>query len=352
MRFFVEGVNYKTAPVELREQLAVKLSDLVSRARHIKQVENLEEILLLSTCNRVEIYAAVSGRFARTSSILRSLCVEALDLRSHDYFHEDVQAVRHLFRVTAGLDSMVLGETEIACQVKIAYETARAAQHTGATLNRVFQKAFQTAKEIRARTGIGRGATSVGSVAVDLAAKVFHDDFSARSVIIIGAGQMGKACVWHLAKKGAQSVLVCNRSIDRAVKLAQEFNGRAVRFEECHAAMADADIVIAATGCPKTLLTRSDVEALMARRRNRPLILIDISVPRNIEASVQSLNNVFLYNVDDLEEIVRANVCAREQQIVLCQQIIDTHAVALMEKLDLEKERHYDAYLQTQLGWV
>lgn len=352
MKFFVEGVNYKTAPVELREQLAVKLSNLVSRARHAKEVQKLEEILLLSTCNRVEIYGTVSGRLPRTSSVLRSLCVEPLDLRSHDYFYEDAQAVRHLFRVTAGLDSMVLGETEIAGQVKNAYEAARAAQHTGATLNRVFQKAFQTAKEIRARTGIGRGATSVGSVAVELAAKVFRDDFSARSIIIIGAGQMGEACVRHLAKKGARSVLVSNRSIDHAVRLAREFNGQAVRFEECNVAMADADIVIAATGCPKTLLARSDVEALMARRRNRPLILIDISVPRNIEASVQSLDNVFLYNVDDLEEIVRENVCAREQQVVLCHQIIDTHAVALMEKLNLEKERHYDAYLQTQPGWV
>lgn len=352
MRFFVEGVNYKTAPVELREQLAVKLSDLVSRARHVKEVQNLEEILLLSTCNRVEVYGAVSSRLDRTTSVLKSLCVKPLDLRSHDYFYEDAQAVRHLFRVTAGLDSMVLGETEIAGQVKDAYEVARAAQLTGGTLNRVFQNAFQTAKKVRAQTGIGRGATSLGSVAVELAAKVFRDDFSARSVIIIGAGQMGEACVRHLAKKGARSVLVSNRSFDRAVKLAQEFNGRAVRFEECLAAMTDADIVITATGCRKTLLYRSDVEALMARRRNRPLILIDISVPRNVEPSVHCLNNVFLYNIDDLEEIVRENVRAREQQLALCHQIIQAHAAALMEKLNLEKERHYQGYLQTQPGWV
>jgi glutamyl-tRNA reductase len=352
MRFFVAGVNYKTAPVELREKLAVKLSDLVSRARHLKRIEDLDEIVLLSTCNRVEIYAAVSEHADRSSSVLESLCVEPLDLRSQAYFHEDADAVRHLFHVAAGLDSMVLGETEITGQVKQAYEIARAAQLTGGTLNRLFQKAFQAAKEVRSQTGIGRGTTSVGSVSVELAAKVFRDDFSARSVIIIGAGQMAEACVRHLAKRGAHSILVSNRSFDRAVKLAEEFNGRAVRFEECLAAMANADIVVAATGCPKTLLHRPDVEALMAKRRNRPLILIDISVPRNIEASVQRIDNVYLYNIDDLEEIVRENVRAREQQLALCHQIIEAHAAAVMEKLKREKERLYDACLQTQPAWT
>ena len=199
---------------------------------------------------------------------------------------------------------MVVGETEITGQVKKAYDIAHAARLTGGVLNRVFQKAFQAAKEIRTRTSIGRGATSVGSVAVELAEKIFRHDLSKQTVIIIGAGPMGEACVRHLAKKGAQSILVSNRSFDHAAALASEFGGKAVRFEDCLAAMAHADIVVASTGCPKTLLHRTDIEKLMDARRNRPLFLIDISVPRNIEADIQRLDNVYLYNIDDPEAIV------------------------------------------------
>ena len=215
--------------------------------------------------------------------IFRSLCTEMPDFRSYVYVHEGIEAVRHLFRVTAGLDSMVLGETEITGQVKKAYDIACAARLTGPTLNRTFQRAFQAAKEIRTRTGIGRGATSVGSVVADLAEKIFGHDLSMRSVIIIGAGQMGESCMRHLAKKGARSILVSNRSFDRAVELASEFGGRAVRFEDRFAAMAGADIVVTSTGCPNTLLNGRDVERLMEVRGNRPLFLINISVPRNIE---------------------------------------------------------------------
>jgi glutamyl-tRNA reductase len=352
MTFFVAGVSYKTAPVELREQFAVKPSKLVCHACRVKICGDLDEIVLLSTCNRVEIYGTTPRVTGRIDSLFRLLSAEACDFRSRVYVHEDIEAVRHLFRVAGGLDSMVLGETEITGQVKNAYDVARTARLTGGVLNRVFQKTFQAVKEIRTRTGIGRGATSVGSVAVELAEKIFRHDLSKQTVIIIGAGQMGEACVRHLAKRGAQSILVSNRSFDRAVDLANQFGGRAVRFEACLAAMADADIVVASTGCPKTLLHRADVEQLMAARRNRPLFLIDISVPRNIDATVQQLDNVYLYNIDDLEAIVRENVRSRAQDLALCQQIIDTRAGVLMDKLDLKKERLYDVGLQSQPGWV
>src|SRR5216684_6903622 len=283
MKFFVVGLNHNTAPVELREQLAVNSSDLVSRARHVKRFEDLHEIVLLSTCNRVEIYATASDQRHPNSSLLQLLCVEPRDFRPNAYIYEDFDAARHLFRVAAGLDSMVLGETEITGQVKRAYELALGAQLTGSTLNRGFQRAFQVVKEIRTQTGIGRGATSVGGVVVDLAERIFQHDLSSQPVMIIGAGQMGEACVRHLAKKGARSILVSNRSFDRAGELAGEFGGQAVRFEECLTAMCGADIVVASTAGAKPWLQRADLESVMVGRRNRPLFLIDISVPRNID---------------------------------------------------------------------
>jgi len=352
MNLFVVGLSHKTAPVELREQISVNASDLVRPASLLKLRENLGEIVLLSTCNRVEIYATTSRKSGRTRSLLQSLYGPSPDVSSYTYFYEDFDAVCHLFRVAAGLDSMVLGETEITGQVKKAYEIAHEAQLTGGTLNRAFQKAFQVAKEIRTRTGIGRGATSVGSAAVQLAERIFQADLSRQSVIIIGAGQMGETCARHLAKKGPRALMVANRSFDRALKLASELRGRAVRFEDCLTAMAEADIVVASTGCPRTFLQRADFEQVMIKRRNRPLFLIDISVPRNIDAQVQRLDNVYLYNIDDLEAIVRENLRHREQDLARCNRIIETAAAALIAKFNSGKERLYEAGLQFQSSWV
>jgi glutamyl-tRNA reductase len=339
MKFFVVGLNHNTAPVELREQLAVKSSELVSRAQHVKRFENLDEIVLLSTCNRVEIFATASDQRHPTSSLLQSLCVEPRDFRPNTYIHEEFEAARHLFRVACGLDSMVLGETEITGQVKKAYEMAHAAQLTGGTLNRLFQKAFQVAKEIRTRTAIGRGASSVGGAAVELAEKIFPQDLSNQSIIILGAGQMGEACFRHLVKKGARSILVSNRSFNRAIELAAQFAARTVRFEDRLDAIADADIVVVSTGSTKALLYRTDIEHVMQRRRNRPLILIDISVPRNVDPDVQQLDDVYLYNIDDLNAIVGENMRNRQQELVLCNQLIESSAAALMEKINAAKKR-------------
>src|SRR5260370_38269479 len=227
MTLFAAGLNYKPDPVGLREQLAVKPSRLVSCAHQLKLYGDLDEIVLLSTCNRVEIYGTTPCGHGQVESLFELLCAEPRDLSAHVYIHEDIEAVRHLFRVAAGLDSMVLGQTEITGQVNKAYELAHAAGLTGGALNRVFQKCFQTAKEIRTRTGIGRGATSVGSAAAQLAGRIFQHDLSRQTVLIIGAGQVGEACVRHLAKNSARSMLVSNRSFDRAVELARELNWQA-----------------------------------------------------------------------------------------------------------------------------
>ena len=352
MSFFVAGLSYKTAPVALREQLAVTRSQIGCQGCRLKIVGGLQEVVLLSTCNRVEIYGVAPEVNGNVKSLFQLLAKFPCDVRDHLYVHSGAAALRHLFTVSCGLDSMVLGETEITGQVKQAYESAHNSRLTGATLNRVFQKALQVTKQIRSRTAIGRGATSVGSVAVELAEKIFRQDLSRHTVMIIGAGKMGEACVRHLAKKGAQSILVSNRSFDRAQTLASEFNGRAIRFDNCLEAMTEVDIVVSSTGCPQTILHRTDVAQLMATRKNRPLFLIDIAVPRDIDPAVQDLDNVYLYNIDDLETIVRQNVRHREQELAQCRAIIDKYTTALLVKIGAAQENEHDVSIQSQPGWL
>jgi glutamyl-tRNA reductase len=341
MKLFVAGLSYKTAPVEVREKLSVPRSGLAGYGCRLKLGGELSEVVLVSTCNRVEVYGVAAKVNGNVPRLFQELTAEAVDLSPYLYVKEGGDAVRHLFSVASGLESMVIGETEITGQVKQAYQSAQDAKLTGRILNRVFQTALQTAKEVRTRTGIGRGATSVGSVAVELVERIFDRDLSEKAVMIIGAGKMGEACVRHFHKKGARSVLVSNRSIERAQTLAAEFGGRAIRFDDCLAAMVEADIVVSSTGCPHTLLHRQDIAKVMAARRNRPLILIDIAVPRDIEADVQELDNVYLYDVDDLEVIVRENVRQREAELARCHGIIAERVreiVARLVERPVEKE--------------
>lgn len=352
MKLFVAGISYRTAPVAVREQLAVVPSKLVCHGCRLKLCGDLAEVVLLSTCNRVEIYGTTPRLTGRIDALFRLLGTHGVDFRSHVYLHEDAAAVRHLFGVASGLDSMVLGETEITGQVKQAYDAARRARLTGPVLNRVFQKAFQAVKAIRTHTAVGRGATSVGSVAVELAEKIFRGSLTARTVIIVGAGPMGETCVRHLARKGTRSVLVSNRSYDRAAALAGAVGGRAVRFDESLRAMEEADIVVTATGCPKTLLHRAEVEQLMRARQQRPLFLIDLSVPRNIDPAVHDLAGVYLYNIDNLEAIVRENVQVRERELAACQALIARQTATVMDKLVFEKERLYAGGFPAEPGWL
>jgi glutamyl-tRNA reductase len=333
MNIFVAGLSYRTAPVAVREKLAVQPARLRCQGCRLKIAGGLSEVVVLSTCNRVEIYGAAPEAGISARQLARWFEQEGIDFSAYGYIQEGTQAAQHLFCVVSGLDSMVIGETEIAGQVKQAYLAAQEMKLTGRMLNRVFQTAFQTAKEIRTRTHIGRGATSVGSVAVELAGRIFDRDLSDKTVMIIGAGKMGEACVRHLNKQGARSVLVSNRTFDRAQALAAEFGGRAIQFEDCLAAMAEADIVVSSTGCPQVILNRADVARVMAARPGRALVLIDIAVPRDIAADVQQLDNVFLYDVDDLEGIVRENTKCREQELARCRSIIAGHAGEVVQRL-------------------
>jgi glutamyl-tRNA reductase len=352
MKIFVAGLSYRTAPVELREKLAVHPSRLRCAGCLLKAAGNLSEVVLISTCNRVEIYGTTPKVNGNVHNIFQHLSgSETSDVSPHLYVKEGSEAVRHLYSVASGLDSMVLGETEITGQVKLAYQAAQDAKLTGRVLNRIFQTALQTAKEIRTHTSVGRGATSVGSVAVELAERIFKS-LADKTIMIVGAGKMGEACVRHLSKKGARSVLVSNRSFERAQSLAAEFGGQAIRFEDCLPAMEQADIVVSSTGCPHTVLHRDDIARVMSARRSRPLVLIDIAVPRDVAEDVQHINNVYLYNVDDLEIILRENVRLREQELAHCEAIVAERAEAVMAKVSPVPERNYDMDIQSEPRWV
>jgi len=333
MEFFVAGVSYKTAPVAVREKLAVNPSLLPCCACRLRLSAGLGEVVLLSTCNRVEIYGTADWIAGKVQRLFAALASAEVDVTPHLYVKTGAAAARHLFAVASGLDSMVLGETEITGQLKNAYQVAKAHHLTGPVLNRLFQTALQVGKEIRTHTAVGRGAVSVGSVAVELAEQIFDHDLSAKTVMIVGAGKMGEACVRHLAKRGAQSVLVSNRSFERAQGLAAEFGGRAVRLEECFQAMGEADIVVSSTGCPHTVIARQDLVPVMRARAGRPLFLVDIAVPRDIAPDVQQLDNVYLYNIDHLEAIVRENLRSREQELSRCHEIIAARAADVMRRL-------------------
>src|SRR6266699_3571373 len=339
MKLFAAGVSHKTAPVELREQFAVKQSAIVDLAFVLKCFGHLDEIVLLSTCNRIEIYGTTRQARGHIKSLLQLLCAEPRDLDPHIYLYEDTAAVRHLLRVAAGLDSMVLGETEITGQIKNAYEIARNAGLTGRVLNRLFQRAFQATKEIRTRTGIGRGTVSIKSTAVEL---IGRTDLSQQSIMVLGAGEMAENCVRLLSRKGAQSIFISNRSFDRALDLATRCGGEAVCFGYGLFEMRDVDVVIAATSSAETLLSCDDIENMMKARRNRPLLLIDLSVPRNIDPAVTGLENVALHNIDDLESLARRGVQARKEELTACHQIIEAHIRTLIERFHAENEQRHE----------
>lgn len=353
MKFFLAGLSYKTAPVEVRERLAVHRSRLQCSGCRLKLRGRLSEVVLLSTCNRVEIYGVSQHETADLAGLFRELTDDPnFDFSPYVYVHEGLDAARHLFSVVSGLDSLVIGETEITGQVKHAYQAAQAAGLTGKRLNRTFQAALSVAKTIRTDTAIGRGATSVGSVAVELAEKVFDADLSARTVMIVGAGKMGEACIKHLAKRGAQSILVSNRSPERAQKLATEFGGRAITPSESRAALTAADIVVSSTSSPGYVLTPADLQPILAARGQRPLVLVDIAVPRDIDPAVQQLPNVFLYDIDDLEAIVRENTKHRELELARCQTIIRERAADLLARITPAPDRILEPQTPLLPDWL
>jgi glutamyl-tRNA reductase len=283
----------------------------------------------------VEVYGLTGDVGAASAGIRKFLCAQrgvAGPIDAHLYEHHGAGCVAHVLDVACGLDSMVLGETEILGQMKAAYEQARLAGATGAVLNRLFQKSFRAAKQIRSETAIARGSTSVGNVAVDLAGQIFQD-FSRSTVMVLGTGDMSEATARALHSRGAGNILVCSRTRERAETLAAQMGGRAIGYEDWPREFAGVDIVISATAAPHPIITRDKLGQLLVGRGSRPLFLIDIAVPRDVERECGEMDEVYLYDIDDLQQIANQNVAAREREIAVCRDLIAQHQARFMEWL-------------------
>ena len=320
---FVIGFNHETAPIQLREKLAFSASQLSEVLERLRSRSPLEEIVLLSTCNRTEVYVGAGQRDDARRALIRALQEHAQveDLHSHLYVHEGEAAVQHLFRVASGLDSMVKGEHEVLGQVKQAYLTAHQGGFTGKLFNVLFQRSLYVGKRVRTETGLASGSSSVGSVAVAMAERIFGT-LRDRCVMIFGAGKMAELTAKYLLSQKVQSILVSNRTYERAQELARQFGGKALHFEEGLRDMELADIVICSTAAPHPVIRREHVAGIMERRKGRSLFFIDIAVPRDVDPAVHTMDNVYVYNIDDLQRIVAENLAKRSQEVELAEAIV------------------------------
>jgi glutamyl-tRNA reductase len=328
----VVGLSHQTAPLAVREALAFPKEALGEALERLRGEVGLSEAMILSTCNRVEIYGrapeSVSGSVA---AFLAEFHDQPLaDLDAHLYRHEGDVAVRHAFRVAASLDSMVLGESQIFGQVKQAYESAEEAGALGAVLTALRNRSFAAAKRARTETAIGRNAVSVSHVAVELARKIFGN-LRDRSVLLVGAGKMSELAARQMVKDGARASVLGGRTMEKAEHLAAALGGRAAPLDELRAEMSQVDVVISGTGAPGLVVRREDVAAAQSERRHRPLFLIDIAVPRDIEPAVGKVKGVFLYDLDDLRSVSDANLRERQKEAAQAEAILDEEVGAFLE---------------------
>jgi len=308
------GVNHKTAPIDLRERIAISRDDLPETTRALAAEPGVTECMIVSTCNRVELLAAVESPQTDLAGFLhRQFGLDPATLAPHLYQLHDQEAVRHLFRVAASLDSMVVGEPQILGQVKEAFAVARTAGAVGSQLEHLLQSAFAAAKRVRTETAIGSNSVSIASVAVELARKIFGS-LQGRTIFLVGAGKMSELAARHLVQQGAGSILVTNRTEERARQLAEPFQGRVVPFDQLHEVAAEADIVISSTGAPHPIFRREHGQAFMHRRRNRPMFFIDIAVPRDVDPAVNQIEGIFVYDIDDLQQVAAAHIAERRLQ--------------------------------------
>jgi glutamyl-tRNA reductase len=323
MNFQLLGVNHKTAPVEVRELLAIPERKLPEALRQLLNVPGVSEGLILSTCNRVEILARTkNGSTDLRHFLAQYFHLEPQSYEPHLYEYRANDAVRHVFRVAASLDSMVVGEPQILGQVKDAYATARAAGAVQSHLDLLLTRAFAVAKRVRTETAVGSSSVSVASVAVELASKIFGS-LAGKQVCLVGAGKMSELAARHLLAKGAGPIFVANRTFDRAQILAEKFGGKAVRFDDLHRQCEQADIVITSTGSPVAIFRREHGELFLSRRRNRPMFFIDIAVPRDVDPEMNKLDGIFVYDIDDLQDAVSSHMEGRQQEAQRAEEIIE-----------------------------
>lgn len=325
MNIIVSGLNHRTADVDVREKLAFNGPNLEEGLLKLRGLPGVEEVIVLSTCNRVEIFADVKDVDKSVDAIITFLSeyqgVERDVLKKLIYIHNGAAAVKHIFRVASSLDSMVLGEPQILGQLKEAFDFALQKKTTGILLNRLMKKAISVAKRVRTETKIAENAVSISFAAVELARKIFAD-LSGKSFMLLGAGEMAELAARHLVTCGVKEVVIVNRTYARGCELAMEFSGRAVKFEDFLKEMVHSDIMICSTGAPTYILRKEEMQKVMKERKQRPVFIIDISVPRNIDPGINDLDNVYLYDVDDLQGTVETNILERRKEAERAEMII------------------------------
>ena len=340
MSIILVGVNHKTAPVEIRERLAFNDEACADGLRRLVDGEVVREGLIVSTCNRVEILSATTpeqmdssaGRLAQFLDTAGEL--PAGFLNNYLYRHTDEEAVRHLFRVASSLDSMVVGEPQVLGQVRRAYSVAVEAGTAGRVLNRLVHHTFRVAKRVRNETGIAANAVSISYMAVELGKKIF-DSLKGCTVLLIGAGEMAELSARHLVNAGASRVVIVNRTEETARQMADEFGASTMPFEQLDQALAESDVVICSTGAPSYVLMETQARRALARKRNRPTCMIDISVPRNIDPAVGKVPNVFLFDIDDLESVITSNIREREREAERAELIVQSEVMQFQQSLRL-----------------
>ena len=355
MKLLLTGVSHNTAPVEVRESLAFRAEDLPRALQDLRSRAGVNEALILSTCNRVEITVTTEDSIDPQTTVDLFLTdhkpVPAEGIGPHVYRYEGREAIHHLFRVASSLDSMVVGEPQILGQLKVAYTAAKDAGAVCGWLDGLLTRAFGVAKRVRSETGIGQMAVSVSYAAVELARKIFGS-LAGRTVMIVGAGKMSELAARHLRRSGASHVFVTNRTHDRAMEMARLFQGTPVEYDRFHATLPEVDILIASSAAPHYILNKEEMQRVIAARRNKPAYLIDLAVPRNIDPSVNDVANVFLYDIDDLQEVVNANLRERMKEAERAETLVSEEVERMMARLKVVEITPTIVGLQEQLEQI
>jgi len=360
------GLNHKTAPVELRELLSFSKEETVAVLDGLQKCLDINEVMLISTCNRVEVLLTTSNTINAVNSVKTYIAefkkIPVSKFEDAFYMHDGEEAVRHIFRVASSLDSMMVGEPQILGQIKDAYLTTIAKKTSGVILNRLLHKTFFVAKRVRSETGIGDHAVSISYAAIELARKIFGN-LEGKKVLLVGAGEMAELAVEHLIRNKVGEIFVANRTFERGVELSKRFKGKAIRIEEITDCLKVVDIIISSTGSPNFVIVRNQVKGVMRSRRNRPIFFIDIAVPRDIDPDINRLNNAYVYDIDDLKGVIEENIKDRDKESIKGERIVDEAVisfqywyeslgavptiVALRDKIDTIARTEVDKTLQS-----
>lgn len=337
MKIILIGLNHRTAPVELRERLALDNYNPAELYEELKLLKPVDEGVVISTCNRVEVLLTTPMMTDQaieevTSFLSAKTNVAINDFAEHLYIHQAQDAVNHVYRVVSSLDSMVVGEPQILGQIKETYREALDSHASGVVLNHLLQKAFSTAKRVRTETGIANHAVSISYAAVELARKIFGE-LTGKKILLIGAGEMAELAVEHLCRQHVSDITIANRTLANALTLAQRFEGQAISLEEIPAQLIDMDIVVTSTGSAEPVITADMVRAILRARKHRPLFFVDIAVPRDIESEVNDLGNVYLYDIDDLEGLINENKAMRSNEAARAERIVEEETIKFMNWL-------------------